>query len=308
MLCPRCHRENRDTSEFCAACGAPLLLRDDPAPRPLEVTVPLDRRGHERGARPPTPVPVPHAARAATEALLSPPGLKADRSYWDLGRTGDAAPEPRLAPPPSRAAAGPTWDGAPFVSRMSSAPAFDAPPAPLDADLAPLDAELDLAADLDISVAADERVLRRAPVWRRVLSWAIDLLPFVLLTGWVAREAAEPRDRAALRTVDGTLDVVARDLGVVLPFLGFLAVAGAVYLALAYALMGASVGKWATGLRVVARDGRRPSATRSAVRALFAVLSVALAGLGVLLALFTRSGRALHDYLAGTYVVEKPQR
>jgi uncharacterized RDD family membrane protein YckC len=38
------------------------------------------------------------------------------------------------------------------------------------------------------------------------------------------------------------------------------------------------------------------------------VLSVALVGLGVLLALFTRSGRALHDFLAGTWVVVRPTR
>jgi resuscitation-promoting factor RpfA len=326
VLCPRCRRENRDSSEFCAACGAPLLLRDEPSPRALDVTVPLDRRGPERGARPSTPLPP--ASRG--EPAPAPRGAAAnDRSSWDLGRPAGAAREPRLAPPsrpaaaltwdgapeprvasPSRSAAAPTWDGAPFVDRVAPATAFDpfdAPGAPGE-DVAPLDAELDLAADLDVSVVADEVVLRRAPAFRRALSWAIDLLPFAALTSWIVREAIGPHERAALGSVDGTLDLLARDLGLVLPFLGFLAVAGAVYLALAYAMMGASVGKWATGLRVVGRDGRRPSPRRSVARALFAVMSVALVGLGVLLALFTRSGRALHDLLAGTYVVEKPKR
>jgi resuscitation-promoting factor RpfA len=79
-----------------------------------------------------------------------------------------------------------------------------------------------------------------------------------------------------------------------------------VYLALATALMGASVGKWMTGLRVVGPGGRRSSPRRAAARAVLAVLSVGLLGLGVLLALFTRSGRALHDFLAGTWVVLRP--
>jgi uncharacterized RDD family membrane protein YckC len=35
------------------------------------------------------------------------------------------------------------------------------------------------------------------------------------------------------------------------------------------------------------------------------ILSAALLGLGFLLALFSRSGRALHDWIAGTYVVER---
>jgi hypothetical protein len=88
VLCPRCRRENRDLSEFCAACGAPLLLRDDPAPPPLEVTVPLDRRGPSRGA---TPLPpLPRSARAEPAPRASGPN---DRSYWDLGRPA-AAPEP----------------------------------------------------------------------------------------------------------------------------------------------------------------------------------------------------------------------
>jgi uncharacterized RDD family membrane protein YckC len=45
---------------------------------------------------------------------------------------------------------------------------------------------------------------------------------------------------------------------------------------------------------------------RSAARSALAALSVAALGLGVLLAFFTRSGRALHDLLARTWVVEAP--
>jgi resuscitation-promoting factor RpfA len=333
VLCPRCRRENREQSEFCAACGAPLLLRDDPAPSPLEVTVPLDRRGPSRTPLPPLP--------RGAHAEPSPRAPDAnERSYWDLGRAV-AAPEPsfdrlRMSGTAAGGAAGPTWDGGPVRSAHTAdpGPSFDrlrmsgttaggglgplpalADDSPFPPSFAPpsgapgrgtLDLELDLA-DLD-PAPAPEVVLHRAPSWRRALSWAIDLVPFAALTAWVAREATGPNDRAALRSVDGALDLIARDLGVVLPFLGFLGLAGAVYLALAHALMGASIGKWLTGLRVVAPDGRRPTPRRAAARAALTVLSVGLVGLGVLLALFTRSGRALHDFLAGTWVVVRPGR
>ncbi|HYG67029.1 MAG TPA: RDD family protein, partial [Anaeromyxobacteraceae bacterium] len=275
MLCPRCRRENRATSEFCVTCGAPLVLRDEPPPRPLDVTVPLDRRGPDR-ATPPAMAP-PRSVR--TEPDLAPPVPENDRSYWDLGLAAAASAEPtfRSIPPPApRAASQATW---------SMGPPPQGQPAEAEPDLA-----VDLDPELDVAVA-DEVVLRRAPSIRRALSWAIDLLPFVALGAWLVREATGPRERAALRTLDGALDLFARELGVILPFLGFVALAGAVYLALAYALMGASVGKWLTGLRVAGPDGRRPSPRRAVARALLAVLSVALLGLGVLLAMFTRSGR-----------------
>ena len=65
-------------------------------------------------------------------------------------------------------------------------------------------------------------------------------------------------------------------------------------------------GKRLFGLRVVSDDGARPSVERCAARAALSAASVLLLGLGLLPALFTRSGRALHDISAGTRVVESP--
>jgi uncharacterized RDD family membrane protein YckC len=70
------------------------------------------------------------------------------------------------------------------------------------------------------------------------------------------------------------------------------------------ALTGQTVGKWATGLRVVRRNGRRIGWTASVIRHLPGyLLSILTLGLGFMLALVTPSGRALHDYIAGTAVV-----
>ena len=71
-------------------------------------------------------------------------------------------------------------------------------------------------------------------------------------------------------------------------------------------MSGATLGKRLFGLRVVSDDGARPSVERCAARAALSAASVLLLGLGLLPALFTRSGRALHDISAGTRVVESP--
>ena len=58
----------------------------------------------------------------------------------------------------------------------------------------------------------------------------------------------------------------------------------------------------AFGLRVVADDGAVPPGT-AVLRALVAVAGVAMAGLGVLPAIFDGERRAVHDRVAGTRVV-----
>jgi uncharacterized RDD family membrane protein YckC len=79
-----------------------------------------------------------------------------------------------------------------------------------------------------------------------------------------------------------------------------------VYTTLAHALGGATLGKALLRLRVIGPDGGPPSPARSAVRSVLALVSAGLLGLGLLVALFTRSGRGLHDFLARTWVVKAP--
>jgi uncharacterized RDD family membrane protein YckC len=100
------------------------------------------------------------------------------------------------------------------------------------------------------------------------------------------------------------LDFVARERVIVVSVAAAAAVALAVYATLAHALAGATLGKRLLGLRVVGPDGARPTLARSAARSALALASAAALGLGFLLALFTASGRALHDLLARTWVVD----
>lgn len=67
---------------------------------------------------------------------------------------------------------------------------------------------------------------------------------------------------------------------------------------------GQSLGKMLTGLRIVAIDGRSVSFGTILVRHTFGYLfTVLTAGLGFLLAVVNKKGRALHDYIAGTVVI-----
>jgi uncharacterized RDD family membrane protein YckC len=153
-------------------------------------------------------------------------------------------------------------------------------------------------------VDAVEIELRRARGWKRALAWALDGLPFAIAGFYLSRAllggASAPADLGT------ALDLLSRERAILLPLAAFLVVLAAVYATLAHALMGATLGKRALGVRVVSRHGTRPSLARAAIRSTVALVSAAVLGLGFLLALFTRSGRALHDLVAGTYVVEAP--
>ena len=68
-------------------------------------------------------------------------------------------------------------------------------------------------------------------------------------------------------------------------------------------LAGQTVGMRLVHIRVIASRGRPPGAVRGLVRVLALTVSVLPGGLGWLWALFDREHRALHDHLAGTYVI-----
>jgi uncharacterized RDD family membrane protein YckC len=211
------------------------------------------------------------ASASPEDALEAPAGDLAalERSQWDLGRPAVV----EGAGPPAAAA---------------TALAADWTPAEVDA--------------LEIH-------LRRPPSWRRAAAEAVDVLPFaaggIALARWLIRAAAAGLPAPATG-IDGFLDLLARERVIVLSVAAAVTLALSTYATLAHALAGATLGKRLLGLAVVGPDGARPSLARSAARSALVVLSAALLGLGLLLPYFTRSGRALHDLLARTWVVEAP--
>jgi len=75
------------------------------------------------------------------------------------------------------------------------------------------------------------------------------------------------------------------------------------------AWQGQTIGKWATGLRIVRRDGQGVGVGRLLLRHLLGYpLSLLTLGIGFLIAAFNANGRALHDVIAGTVVVRDTAR
>lgn len=193
----------------------------------------------------------------------------------------DARPEPQLERPAHRPASGP-----------------EPRPALLD--------ELAVPETIEVDLGPMPVRLRRAPDWRRVGAWILDGIPFLAFFALILRYALDRLPHGPLDLV-GYLDLAGQEArDVTGPVLACVLVLYAVYHALAHGLSGATLGKRLLGLRVVRRDGRRPGLGRASLRAALALLSVGLLGLGILLALFTRSGRAFHDFVARTWVVQAP--
>jgi uncharacterized RDD family membrane protein YckC len=242
----------------------------------------MDRRGGERVGLESAPGDVAGPVEAL--ALVGAAPRVAERSHWDLGDVVAAARVEPLGVPPD-------------VTRDGVAPSL------------PPEGALDAVSDLDVQVDSLEIRLRRPASWRRVAAGALDALPFAAAGLGLARSLL--RDVAGglpapTTGLDGLLDLVSRERAIVLSVAATVTLAVAVYATLAHALAGATLGKWLLGLRLVGPDGRRPSLGRSAWRAALAVVSGVLLGLGFHVALFTRSGRALHDVAARTWVVEAP--
>lgn len=280
MRCPRCRREVADPAPmFCTECGAPLRLAEEPRPRPLESAVAIDRRI------------APPIQADDTFAGFTPVGLVA-------AAAATVSPGPDPAPPVAPETTSRShWDLGAALSRKGSSPAPTPPSIRARAG----------APDADVDVDALEIHLRRPAPWRRALAEAVDVVPFlaggIALARALVRAAGLP---APPTGIDGLLDLVARERVIVLSVAAAVVLALGVYSTLAHALAGATLGKRLLGIRLVGPDGARPSMARSAARTALAGLSVGLLGLGVLLAFFTRSGRALHDLLARTWVVESP--
>ena len=81
------------------------------------------------------------------------------------------------------------------------------------------------------------------------------------------------------------------------------------YFAVGWGLLGATPGKWLLGIRIVDHRGRSPiGLSRAFLRlAAYTVSSVTL-GMGHLLVVLRHDRRALHDLLAGTWVVRHQRR
>lgn len=155
----------------------------------------------------------------------------------------------------------------------------------------------------------NDRVMyvRAAGFPRRFLAAAVDGLLVILVTGIVTALAAvamgvalpRPNEIGPDLLVAGLLDRNPMAVGALGLFVGL----GALYHIYLGGIIGQTLGKRLLRLRVISTRGGTPGPVGGILRFAALTLSVLPAGLGWLWCLFDRERRALHDHLAGTYVI-----
>jgi uncharacterized RDD family membrane protein YckC len=166
-----------------------------------------------------------------------------------------------------------------------------------------------IAAPTDPPTGRQERVLyvRAAGFPRRLAAALVDALLVLLVSAGVTAAAAlalgvplpGKKELGPDLLLAGLLDRNPMALGAIGLFLGV----GALYHVYLGGITGQTLGKRLLRLRVISARGRAPGVLVGIVRMLALTLSLLPAGLGWLWCLFDREHRALHDHLAGTYVI-----
>jgi uncharacterized RDD family membrane protein YckC len=163
-----------------------------------------------------------------------------------------------------------------------------------------------------LSRTTDERVLRVRVTGfgRRAGAAAIDLALLVGVTATVTLLAAlllripmpSLREIGPDLLVAGILDRNPMAVGAVGLFAGMTGL----YQLYFAGISGQTLGMHLMGIRLISQRGTAPGAARGMVRLLALAPSVIPAALGWIWALFDREHRALHDHLAGTYLIIDP--
>jgi uncharacterized RDD family membrane protein YckC len=124
------------------------------------------------------------------------------------------------------------------------------------------------------------------------------LIDYIILVAIVAFSTLLSRMLGgSARTAGNSSETVGLVLAVVVAILDLAVLPG---------LTGLTVGKWATGLRILRADGREIGIGRAFLRHFVGYpLSFITLGLGFLAAAFTTRGRCLHDLIANTIVVRE---
>lgn len=142
---------------------------------------------------------------------------------------------------------------------------------------------------------AHTRVRYRAPFALRCGALLIDYIVLVLVLTFSIMIARLMGGGA--RLAGGTAEKVGVVLTLLVAVADFGVMAG---------LTGRSIGKWTTGLRIERIGGGSPGILRVLIRHFIGYpISLIPFALGFLVAIVNPTGRALHDYLAGTVVIRR---
>lgn len=300
MRCPKCHYISFENGDRCRNCGYEFSLAVDlqsidlPIQTGDEATGPLaDLRltDVDAGAEGTLDEPAP-ARRAAGASALDLPLFSGEDPADDRPLvTPSAVPRPPLS----------VRRGAPALERpRPRAPEPEEPALALDD---PEDARSPRGMETPRAIAVPEERAATgsehatAPLLRRILAGLIDA---VIILGIDAAIVYFTLQLCGLR-----FDEIAVIPPV--PFLTFVLLLNGGYFATFVAAGGQTIGKMATGIRVVPQDderGIRVSFGYAVLRTAAYLVSIVPLGLGLLPALFSADRRTLHDRLAETRVVK----
>lgn len=327
MRCPKCHYISFESADRCRNCGYDYSLADTPA-APEELPLndrdedplpPVDLslsqvdglrearepetpaafdidRIHARGAA--TPVDLPLFKNSTAPAREPAPSVRSRA----VPAVDEDAPlvKPSAVPRAPIAVRRPTPDAQRLRARY---PLAEVPRLALESPVAVnVDSEPDVEPDVEIDVSAPSPVPdgAPAPAGRRLLAGAIDLAIIVGIDVGVLYFTLKLCDLPL--TFQGVLALP------LVPLLVFLLMLDAGYAITFTAVVGQTIGKMATGLRVVHvtednHDDDQPNFGFAILRTAAYAASLLPAGLGFVPALLGKDRRALHDRLAETRVV-----
>jgi uncharacterized RDD family membrane protein YckC len=146
-----------------------------------------------------------------------------------------------------------------------------------------------------------------AGFWRRAAAGVVDLALLAVTVGPIAwglhRLIGSVPLAPGASGLDFALTVFATDASVLLWRAGPALVLAGLYLMISVAWTGRTLGQRLLCVRIVDRHGQSPSAVIAALRMLAQLAGTLAAALGPLWIAFDSERRAVHDRIAGTYVI-----
>jgi uncharacterized RDD family membrane protein YckC len=308
MRCPKCDYVSFEEQGRCRNCGYDLSLADPSLATPKPGASPFDDLASGAPSQPRDPVR--SFSRGASRTPAGQQGF--DLPLFEGPRTGTGAgtdtplvPAPVTVRPPVAVGRGAT-DTPP----ATPSPTPSVGELRLDLDLSRREPSQESPAELDIKTLRDDAPGARPAVEVRATP---DFAAAVTIAPISGRLLAGLIDIAILAGVDALVTYFTLHLlGLrvdelwrlpLAPFLAFLVLLAMGYLTMFTVLSGQTMGKMATGIRVVGRDGLPVRFGSAVVRAAVQILTIPPLGIGFLPALLSTDHRALHDRVADTMVV-----